>query len=249
MKNTQDMLGAVREIATTIAAKNAADVDSKARFPSEAVEALRAAGAFGAAVPRELGGLGASMRELAEMCAALAQGCGSSAMVLAMHHSQLACLTRHALESEFYRGYLRDLAKHQYLLASMTSEVGTSGDTRSSICSVERSEGRFTLNKDATTGSYCQHADAILVTCRRAADAPANDQVLVLVRKGDYRLDQTHSLGFAVVGDRGRCARQGSCLRSRRGSQKARHGAADRHTSCRGERAAPGHAPQLAGAG
>jgi acyl-CoA dehydrogenase len=191
MTKTDDLLAAIREIATTVAAKHAADVDSKARFPTETVEALRAVGAFGVAVPRELGGRGATMRELAEMCAALAQGCGSSAMVLAMHHSQLACLTRHALESDFFRGYLRDLVKHQYLLASMTSEVGTSGDTRSSICAVERNQGRFALNKDATTGSYCQHSDAILVTCRRAADAPANDQVLVLVRKGDCRLDQT----------------------------------------------------------
>ena len=46
----------------------------------------------------------------------------------------------------------------------MTSENGTFGDTRSSICAVNVQGERFTLDKDATTGSYCQHADAILVT-------------------------------------------------------------------------------------
>src|SRR3569832_2405898 len=75
------------------------------------------------------------------------------------------------MQSEFFRGYMQELVKHQYLLASMTSEVGTFGETRTSVCAVERQGGRFTLNKDATTGSYCQHADAILVTARRDKDA------------------------------------------------------------------------------
>jgi hypothetical protein len=41
--------------------------------------------------------------------------------------------------------YLRDLVARQFVLASITSEVGTSGDTRSSICAVEESAGRFKL--------------------------------------------------------------------------------------------------------
>src|SRR6185312_7744370 len=94
--------------------------------------------------------------------------------------------------------------RHQYLLASMTSEVGTYGDTRSSVCAVERSNGRFVLNKDATTGSYCQHADAILVTCRRDKEAAASDQVLVLVKREDYTLKQTTS--WDTLGMRGTCS-------------------------------------------
>jgi acyl-CoA dehydrogenase len=200
----ETMLAAVRRIAGEIAAPNAADVDSKARFPSETLAALRQEGLLCAAVPRELGGTGCGLHELAQLCAALAQACGSSAMVLAMHYIQLACIARHGLESEFFRGYLRDLVKHQYLLASMTSEVGTYGETRTSICAVEREGGRFVLNKDATTGSYCAHADAILVTCRRDKDAPGTDQVLVLVRKEDFTLKQTTS--WDTLGMRGTCS-------------------------------------------
>src|SRR4051812_16665575 len=114
MKNTQDLLGAVREIASTVAAKHAADVDLKARFPTETVDALRAAGVLSALVPNELGGRGAGMRELGELCSTLATGCGSSAMVLAMHYSQLACLARHGMGSKFMRDYLSDLARHQH---------------------------------------------------------------------------------------------------------------------------------------
>jgi acyl-CoA dehydrogenase len=197
-------LAAVRRIATEVAAQHAADVDARSRFPRESLEALKAAGVLSAPVPLELGGGGSSMRELAALCSTLAQACGSSAMVLAMHYSQVACIARHAPASAFFRQYLQELVARQYLLASMTSENGTFGETRTSICALERSGGNFKLDKDATTGSYCEHADGILVTCRRAPDAPGTDQVLVLVRKGDYTLTQTTT--WDALGMRGTCS-------------------------------------------
>ncbi|MGZ5196163.1 MAG: acyl-CoA dehydrogenase family protein [Ramlibacter sp.] len=200
----QSLFGAVRRIALEVAAPHAADVDRNARFPIETVTALREAGVMSALVPREFGGAGCGMSELAQLCSTLAQACGSSAMVLAMHYSQLACIARHGVQSEYFRGYLRDAVRHQYLLASMTSEVGTFGDTRSSICAVEQHEGRFVLNKDATTGSYCEHADAILVTCRRDPSAAASDQVLVLVRREDFTLKTTTT--WDTLGMRGTCS-------------------------------------------
>jgi acyl-CoA dehydrogenase len=197
-------LAALKAIATDVAAANAADVDAKARFPRETIDALKKAKLLSAPVPRELGGAGYGMRELTALCSALAQGCGSSAMVLAMHYIQVACIARHAQSSAYFRGYLQELVEHQYLLASMTSENGTFGETRTSICAVERTGDRFKLDKDATTGSYCQHADGILVTCRRGPESPSSDQVLVLVRKGDYTLTQTTS--WDTLGMRGTCS-------------------------------------------
>lgn len=200
----ENLLASVERIASEIAAPNAASVDSEGRFPRETIDALKKARVLSAPIPRELGGSGSTIRELATLCSTLARACGSSAMVLAMHYIQLACLVRHGLESDFFRAYLRELVDHQFLLASMTSEVGTFGETRTSICAVERTGGTFSLNKDATTGSYCAHADGILVTCKRAPDAPGSDQVLVLVRKGDYRLTQTTS--WDTLGMRGTCS-------------------------------------------
>jgi acyl-CoA dehydrogenase len=197
-------LAALKAIATDVAAANAADVDAKARFPRETIDALQKAKLLSAPIPRELGGAGYGMRELAALCSTLAQACGSSAMVLAMHYIQVACIVRHAKASPYFQGYLKELVERQYVLASMTSENGTFGETRTSICAVERSNGRFKLDKDATTGSYCQHADGILVTCRRAPDSPSSDQVLVLVRKGDYTLTQTTS--WDTLGMRGTCS-------------------------------------------
>ncbi|MBL0419345.1 acyl-CoA/acyl-ACP dehydrogenase [Ramlibacter sp. AW1] len=198
------LLDAVRRVATDIAAAHADDVDAKARFPIETLAALREQGVLSASVPREFGGAGASLLEQAQACAVLAQSCGSSAMVLAMHYSQLACITRHGADSGFFRDWMRDTVRRQDLLASMTSENGTFGDTRSSICAVRVDGDRFALEKDATTGSYCAHADAILVTCRRDEQAAAGDQVLVMVRRQDCTLEQTTS--WDTLGMRGTCS-------------------------------------------
>ncbi|MDQ6882057.1 MAG: acyl-CoA/acyl-ACP dehydrogenase [Pseudomonadota bacterium] len=203
-QNFERLLAAVRRIGAEIASRHAGEVDAQARFPAETVAALRDAGALSACVPAELGGGGYGMGALALLCSTLAQSCGSSAMVLAIHYSQLACIVRHAAPSEFFRDWLREMVRNQYLLASMTSEVGTFGDTRSSICAVERSDKAFALDKDATTGSYCAHADAILVTCRRDDGAAANDQVLVMVRREDCSLKQTTT--WDTLGMRGTCS-------------------------------------------
>lgn len=192
-----------QSVAAGVAAKHASDVDVKARFPREAVDAARDARLLSAAIPVALGGEGVGMRDLAACCSALAQACGSSGMVLAMHHIQIACIARHG-SSRFFRDYLKEVADNQTLLASVTSEVGTGGDMRSSICAVERGEGRFTLEKDATTVSYGEHADDLLVTCRRTSDAAASDQVLVLLRKGDFTLHRTGE--WNTLGMRGTCS-------------------------------------------
>ena len=152
------------------------------------------------------------MRSLAAQCALLAGACSASAMILAMHHIQVACLVRHGLRAEFIRGFLKRVAQEQLLIASVTSEVGTFGDTRSSVCAVNVEGQRFSLDKDATTISYGAHADALLVTCRRAADAAASDQVLVLLQRQDYELEQVGS--WDTLGMRGTCS-PGFKLRSR----------------------------------
>ncbi|MEY4764466.1 MAG: hypothetical protein RI907_1139 [Pseudomonadota bacterium] len=195
---------AVKDIATRVAAPHAADVDTRARFPQEAIDALKQAGVLSAPVPTSHGGAGLNLHELGVLCATLAGACASSGMVLAMHYSQAACIVRHTGGSAFLDQYMRDMVAHQPLLASITSEVGTFGDTRSSICAVQRDGERFRLDKQATTGSYCLHADAILVTCRRDADAPKSDQLLVLVRKADAQLTQTTT--WDTMGMRGTCS-------------------------------------------
>jgi acyl-CoA dehydrogenase len=204
-------LGKVAEIGERVARGAANEVDRNARFPAEAIAALREAKLLSSAVPAAYGGAGATLSELSEMCTSLAQHCSATAMVVAMHHIQVACIARHAGNSDSLRSYLRESVQHQYLIASVTSEVGIGGDMRSSIAAVQSKGDQFQVQKDASTISYGEHADDLLLTARRAPDAPSNDQVLVLLKRGDFRLERggqwdtlgmrgTCSPGFKVIG-------------------------------------------------
>jgi acyl-CoA dehydrogenase len=195
----------LQQIAKDVVAPKAGEVDREARFPSESIAALREAGLLGAAVPVELSGFGVGLTELAEMCRTLGASCASTGMIFAMHQIQLACLLRHGQGSSYIRDYVREVAARQLLIASVTSEVGIGGDMRSSIASVEPNDkAGFTLSKQASTISYGEHADDLLVTVRRAPDAPRNDQVLALLRRGEFQLQKQGV--WDTLGMRGTCS-------------------------------------------
>lgn len=71
-------------------AERAADIDQNDRFVSENYALLKEAGLVEAGVPRELGGGGAEISELAEMLRVLARACGSTALAFSMHTHQVA---------------------------------------------------------------------------------------------------------------------------------------------------------------
>jgi acyl-CoA dehydrogenase len=122
-------------------------------------------------------------------------------MIYAMHQIEVACIVRHGLTSPFFRRYLTELADREWLIASATSEIGVGGDLRRSLCAVERSGSCVHVVKSAPVISYGEEADAVLLTARRAPDAAAGDQVLLLARKTDYQL--TRTAGWDTMGMRG----------------------------------------------
>jgi acyl-CoA dehydrogenase len=199
----------------TIAAQHCGDVDRAARFPSEAVAALKAERLMGLPVAGELGGEDASLEDLTEICCLLGQACSATAMIYAMHLIKVGSLVSHSLDSRWHRDFMRRLCDEQLLLASATTENGTGGDMSSSICAVERDGARFRLRKDATVISYGREADAILVTCRASPASPPSDQVMIVVEKGQYALELTAC--WDTLGMRGTCSEgfileaQGAC--------------------------------------
>ena len=198
--------------AAEIAGRHAASVDADARFPAEAFAALKEARLLGAMVPRDFGGMGAGLTDMAAVTHALAQQCPSTGLIFAMHQIQAACLVRHGQDSAWHRDFLARLAADQILLASATTEAGIGGDVRSSACSVEGDGEGFLLEKQATVISYGAEADAILVTARRTADSPASDQIIVPLTKDQLRLEEiggwdtlgmrgTRSIGYRLRGE------------------------------------------------
>ncbi len=164
-----------------IARQHAAIVDAEGRFPQETFAALKSRGLLGALVPLALDGPGLSLAQVAAQCQTLAGACGSSAMILAMHHIQVACLARHSAANGWHADFLRRVQDEQLLLASVTSEEGIGGGMRTSICAIEREGDRFSLTKSGTAVSYGASADALLVTSRAHEGAPQGDQVMTVI--------------------------------------------------------------------
>src|SRR5256885_15430157 len=197
------LLDRVHEIGRGVVLASARDVDRDARFPSEGIGALKELKLLSAYVPTELGGMGLDGVEIAKVCEVLGQQDGTVAMIYAMHQIQVACLVHHGLGSSILRTYLQQLVQQQRLIASATTEVGTGGDLRSSVCAIDIREGRFQLVKKAPVISYGAHADDIMATRRRSGDAPASDQGMGVARKDSYTLEPIS--GWGTLGVRRAC--------------------------------------------
>ena len=186
------------------AGENAEAVDRDSRFPAEAFAAARNEGLLSILVPADLGGEGATLSDVVNICYLLGRSCASTAMIFAMHQIMVAILVRHAGSSSWHRDLLRRLSADELLLASSTTEGEGGGDLRTSACSVQQIGSRIALVKDATVVSYGQQADAILTTARRSPDSPPSDQVVAAFMKEDYKLEQITS--WDTLGMRGTCS-------------------------------------------
>lgn len=202
----QAFLDDIGQVAREVAATHAEAVDREARFPEETIAALREQRALSAFVPSELGGAGVSFQALAAACLQLGRYCGASAMVFAMHQIQVVTIVRHLEGSPWFADYLSCLCDQQRLIGSVTSEVGTGGDLGRSVAAITPVAGSrsFTLEKQAPTVSYGEHADDLFITVRRAPEAEPSDQVIVLARGEQSSLERTGT--WDPLGMRGTCS-------------------------------------------
>jgi acyl-CoA dehydrogenase len=196
------------EEALSLAEKHADDTDRNGRFPVEAVNALRAAGALSWMVPEEFGGAGLSLEDVARAVFELSRRCSSTGMIFAMHQIQIACIARHAGRSEWFAEYLKRLSAEQRLIASATSEAGTGGDIRHSIAALRPDSDApgapLRFEKNATTISYGAQADDLLTTVRRGPEADNGDQVAVLTPLATMTLKPAGQ--WDTLGMRGTCS-------------------------------------------
>jgi acyl-CoA dehydrogenase len=198
-------VAAVRQIADEVAAVHADEVDRDARFPREAIESLRGAGALSAFVPEEYGGGGVSLTGIAQGCFELGRRCSATAMVFAMHQIQVGTIVRHLDGTPGFESYLRELSEQQRLIASVTSEIGTGGDMGRSIAAVTPAgDGLLEVEKRAPTVSYGAHCDDLFTTARRSPDAEPGDQVLVLSAASETELEPAGT--WDTIGMRGTCS-------------------------------------------
>lgn len=184
--------------------EEAAKADKAAVFPERSIAALREVRLLSAGIPQAYGGQGFDATQLVEVAMKLGMLCGSTAMIWAMHQIQVACMVSSACTQAKLADYLTRTAREQYLIASITSEVGVGGNIRTSKAAVRQVPGGVEVTKRAPTVSYAEAADSFLVTARRGESASAGDQVLVLATADQASLQPTGT--WDTLGMRGTCS-------------------------------------------
>ena len=190
-------------IGVEVASVYADEVDRDARFPAEAVDAMRAAGLLSAMIPTEFGGGGAALASVATAVRALAYHCSASALVLAMHQIEVWYLKLFG-ETDGLREVLTKVVTDGWLVANANSEVGLGSDVGRSFAAVEPNGDAFHLEKETLAVSYGADTDALILNARRDPDAAETEQVLVCLRPGTFRLEQTST--WDTMGLRGTCS-------------------------------------------
>ena len=183
------MLAAAIRVGVNFAGPAASSVDADARFPSEAIEAMRREGLLAALVPARYGGGGCTYTDLSVVCTELGKHCSSAAMVFAMHQIQVACIVEHCQGLRYFDDLLTEIAQTGRLIASATTEAGIGGNVRSSLCWVEYDGEKISIEKNASVISYGNYVDDVLVTARVSTDAAASDQVIVHVCRPNLTLE------------------------------------------------------------
>jgi len=137
------------KIATRLAEEfrpRAAAYDRTGEFPAENYDRMRATGYLAAPVPKELGGLGATLAEMSRAQQALARGCAATALAVNMHLFQVGTT------ADAFRGgnaavepLLKRIAEEGIVIASNGAEAFVVGEWTPSS-TAERRNGGYVIN-------------------------------------------------------------------------------------------------------
>ena len=157
-----------RRIAREIAGPHAALVDREARWPAEALGALRTAGLFGLVVPRECGGHGHGLLAVARVCEALGEHCASTAICFGMHCVASAVIAAKATDEQRER-WLVPIAEGRHLTTLALSEGGTGAHFYLPETRLDRAPGgAFVVDGTKTFVTNGGHADSYVVSTAAA---------------------------------------------------------------------------------
>jgi acyl-CoA dehydrogenase len=142
---------------------HAEDCDRAARFPTEALEAMRRTGLLGLVVPEPDGGPGGTLADAVEACRALSREDLSVGLIYAMHVQQVAAVVRFA-SPELRARLLPRLGGGGVYVASVTTAPGTGGHLLTTSAGLSEAGGNLRIERIAPICTGGEHADAFLVT-------------------------------------------------------------------------------------
>lgn len=193
-----DWLAALREVGPRFAGR-AVRHDADDSFVADNYLELKALGVFAAGIPSELGGGGASHRELAEMLRTLAGYCGSTALALSMHTHLVATLVwRWRRDPAAVEAFLRRIVRERLVLVS----TGAS-DWLRGTGTAERVDGGWLVTGRKIFGSGSPMGD-YLITGAVYDDPDSGPTVLhfplSMEAEGVRRLDTWRVMGMRGTG-------------------------------------------------
>jgi acyl-CoA dehydrogenase len=196
-EHATDWISLIHEIGPRMAESEAV-ADQSDSFVAENFSELRARGLLQAGVPAELGGGGATVRDLGTILRTLAPYCPSTALALAMHYHQVAITAwRWRHQNAPVEPLLRRIAKEQIVL------VSTGGnDWIESSGRAEKAEGGWRIFARKAFAS-ASPAGTLLMTSA-VAETPEGREVLhfglPLNAPGDTIADNWQPLGMRGTG-------------------------------------------------
>ena len=165
----QPFLEVLEEIVADIVEPAAADVDSNGTFPRAAVTALGEHGLLGLLSATEVGGMGGSLGDAAQVVRRLAAACGSTAMVVCMHYSATSVIEAHGPDD-----VRRAIAAGQHLSTLAFSETGSRSQFWAPLGTAVDDGDGVVLNASKSWVTSAGEADSYVWTSRPvAADAGA----------------------------------------------------------------------------
>lgn len=162
-----------------IFARRADENDWAGRFPYENYQDLHASGYLQLTIPREFGGWGADIVEVVLAQARLAQGCPSTALVTAMHLSNIARMAAgQGATGPLFQRICQEVIQRGALVNSALSEPATGSPSRGgrpTTTARRQADSSWLINgrKTYTTGSPV--LKFFLVSCSVEDSEPAED--------------------------------------------------------------------------
>ncbi len=138
-----------------VVAPEAAAVDREGAFPQPAIDALAQAGILALTVPTEFGGAGEGLSAAADVVRRLADACGSTAMIVAMHYSATAMLV-----AAGYADPLRAIAQGRHLTTLAFSEKGSRSHFWTPLSTATADGDDVVLDAEKSWVTSAHHADS-----------------------------------------------------------------------------------------
>jgi hypothetical protein len=154
---------ALRSFAQERLAPNAARWDKEHHFPKEELKELAALGAFGVAVPEELGGAGLDYLSLALVLEEIAAGDGGTSTVISVNNCPVCSIAMIYANDEQKERFLKPLARGDMLGAFCLTEPHVGSDASALRTTATREGDEYVLNGVKQFITSGKHADVAIV--------------------------------------------------------------------------------------